>query len=86
MGLVLSSRAAWVHDFSGAPSVNASFVALPGTNFTVVGAAEPANSLLASARAELKFGNGFSVAGSVETQLAGGYASWYGQGQIRYTW
>ena len=85
MALVLSSRAAWVHDFSPVPSLNASFVALPGSRFTVVGAAEPADSLLASARAELKFDNGFSLAGSVETQLAGGYASWYGLGQVRYT-
>ena len=86
MTLVLNSRAAWVHNFSAAPSLNASFIALPGSNFTVVGAAEPPNSLLASARAELKFANGFSVAGSVETQLAGGYASWYGLGQVRYMW
>jgi outer membrane autotransporter protein len=86
MALVLNSRAAWVHDFSAAPSVDASFISLPGSHFTVVGAAEPADSLLASARAELKLGNGFSVAGSVETQLAGGYASWYGLGQVRYTW
>jgi uncharacterized protein with beta-barrel porin domain len=86
MTLVLNNRAAWVHEFSAAPSLDASFIALPGTNFTVVGAAEPANSLLASSRAELKFSNGFSVAGSVETQLAGGYASWYGLGQVRYTW
>jgi hypothetical protein len=84
--LVLNGRAAWVHDFSGTPSVNAGFVALPGSSFTVLGAAEPADSLLASARAELKFGNGFSIAGSVETQLAGDYASYYGQAQVRYTW
>ena len=53
MPLVLRGRLAWAHDWVSNPSLGAVFQALPGSNFTVNGAAPPANSALTTAAAEL---------------------------------
>ena len=49
MPLVLRGRLAWAHDWVSNPSLGAVFQALPGSNFTVNGAAPPANSALTTA-------------------------------------
>ena len=53
MPLVLRARVAWAHDWVSNPSLGAVFQALPGSNFTVNGAAVPENSALTTAAAEL---------------------------------
>lgn len=86
VALRLRVRVAWAHDFSDAPYVDASFQALPGSTFRVKGAARPADSLLLSTGAELKMGNGLSLAGLLDSQLASGSTSYAGRAQLRYTW
>ena len=53
MPLVLRGRLAWAHDWVSNPALGAVFQALPGSNFTVNGAAPPQNSALTTASAEL---------------------------------
>jgi uncharacterized protein with beta-barrel porin domain len=49
MPLVLRGRLAWAHDWVSNPALGAVFQALPGSNFTVNGAAPPKNSALTTA-------------------------------------
>lgn len=86
LALRLRTRAAWVHDFSEVPSVEAGFQALPGSKFRVNGAAHPRDSLLLSAGAEVGLANGVSLSGLFDTQLARGSQSYSGRAQLRYTW
>ena len=51
----LRTRAAWGHDNWSDLGVNAAFQSLPGSGFTVIGAAPLRNSLLASVGAEIDF-------------------------------
>jgi uncharacterized protein with beta-barrel porin domain len=84
--LVLRSRAAWAHDHWSAPTITAMFEALPGSSFTVTGAAPASDLLLASAGAELGLGNGFSVAAWFDGELAEHSQKYAGNGRLRYTW
>lgn len=84
--LRLRTRAAWVHDFSEVPYVEAGFQALPGSKFRVKGAAQPRDSLLLSAGAEVGLANGVSLSGVFDTQVARGSRSYSGRAQLRYTW
>lgn len=82
----LRTRAAWVHDFSEVPYVEAGFQALPGSKFRVSGAAQPRDSLLLSAGAEVGLTNGITLSGLFDTQVARGSRSYSGRAQLRYTW
>jgi hypothetical protein len=53
MPLVLRGRLAWAHDWVSGTTLGAAFQALPGSTFTVNGAAQPQNSALTTAAAEL---------------------------------
>jgi outer membrane autotransporter protein len=84
--LSLRARAAWAHDYWSAPNVTAMFVALPGSSFTVTGAAPASDSLLASAGAEIGLWNGFSLAGWFDGEFADQSRKYAGTGRLRYTW
>jgi outer membrane autotransporter protein len=84
--LTLRSRAAWAHDHWTDPTVNAMFPALPGANFTVIGAAPASDFLLASAGAEITFANGFSLAAWFDGGFAENAQTYAGTGRLRYTW
>jgi len=53
--VVLYGRLAWAHDFVNAPSMSASFQALPGSSFTVTGAPIANDSALTTAGAQVFF-------------------------------
>lgn len=82
----LRGRLAWAHDFNTERSAVASFQALPGTSFVVNGAAAAADSVLASASAEMKWTNGWSVAATFDGELSAVSRSYGAKGVLRYRW
>ena len=83
--LALRTRTAWAHDYWSGVAITAGFQTLPGTNFTVNGALPAANSLLASAGAEIGFRNGFSIGGWLDTQWAQRSQVYSGNARLRYS-
>jgi uncharacterized protein with beta-barrel porin domain len=84
--LALRTRAAWAHDHWSDPSIVATFQSLPGSSFTVFGAAPVHDSLLSSAGAEISFNNGFSLAAWFDGEFAEHSQKYAGTGRLRYTW
>lgn len=84
--LTLRGRTAWAHDFNTERSVAATFQSLPGASFVVNGAAPAHDSALATASAELKWLNGFSLGGTFEGEFSSVTRSYAGKGVVRYAW
>jgi uncharacterized protein with beta-barrel porin domain len=84
--LSLRGRAAWAHDSWSDLSYTSAFLSLPGSSWTVTGAAPANDLLLASAVAEVSFRNGISVAGKFETEQSDRTRTYVGTARIRYTW
>ena len=84
--LALRARLAWAHDYWSNTSVAAMFQSLPGPSFTVNGAAPPSDLLLISAGAEVGLKNGFSLGGSVDSELAAGSQTYSGTARLAYKW
>jgi uncharacterized protein with beta-barrel porin domain len=85
--LALRARTAWAHDQWAEPATAAAaFQSLPGSNFTVFGAAPVPNSLLASGGAELRFINGFSVATWFDGEFANRSQTYTGKARLSYRW
>ena len=84
--LTLRSRFAWSHDFDPNRSVATTFQSLPGASFVVNGAAQAANSALTTASLEMKWHNGWSIAGTFEGEFSNVTNSYAGKGVLRYTW
>lgn len=84
--LTLRGRLAWGHDFNSDRSVGATFQALPGASFVVNGAAQPHDSALTTASAEVRWMNGWSAAASFEGEFADTVRSYAGKGVVRYSW
>ena len=84
--LTLRGRAAWAHDFNTDRNVTALFQTLPGASFVVGGAAQARDSALATGSVEMKWLNGFSVAGTFEGQFSNVTKSYAGKGVVRYAW
>ncbi len=82
----LRGRAAWAHDFNTDRSIGATFQTLPGASFVVNGAAHAADSALVTASAEMKWLNGFSLAGTFEGEFSNVTSSYAGKGVVRYAW
>ena len=82
----LRGRAAWAHDFNPDRNIGATFQTLPGASFVVNGAAHAADSALVTASAEMKWLNGFSLAGTFEGEFSNVTASYAGKGVVRYAW
>ena len=84
--LTLRGRAAWAHDTNSDRSASATFQSLPGASFVVNGAALAKHTALTSASAELKWMNGWSVAGTFEGEFSEVTKSYAGKGVVRYAW
>jgi uncharacterized protein with beta-barrel porin domain len=82
----LRGRAAWAHDFNTDRSITPTFQTLPGASFVVNGAAHAPDSALVTASAEMKWLNGFSLAGTFEGEFSNVTASYAGKGVVRYAW
>jgi outer membrane autotransporter protein len=84
--LTLRTRAAWAHDHWSDPSITAAFLSLPGSSFTVTGAAPARDLLLASSGAEISFRNGFSLAAWFDGEFADQSRKYGGTARLRYIW
>ncbi|MCP3384626.1 autotransporter domain-containing protein [Bradyrhizobium sp. CCGUVB4N] len=84
--LTLRGRAAWAHDYNPSRAVTALFQTLPGASFVVNGARVDADSALVSASAEMKWLNGFSLAGTFDGEFSGNVTSYSGKGVFKYSW
>ncbi|WP_247507929.1 autotransporter outer membrane beta-barrel domain-containing protein [Bradyrhizobium sp. 1] len=84
--LTLRGRLAWAHDFNADRSAAATFQALPGASFVVNGAAQPHDSALTTASAEMRWTNGWSAAATFEGEFADTVRSYTGKGVVRYAW
>jgi fibronectin-binding autotransporter adhesin len=82
----LRGRAAWAHDFNPDRNIAATFQTLPGASFVVNGAAQASDSALVTGSAEMKWLNGFSLAGTFEGEFSKVTASYAGKGVVRYAW
>jgi uncharacterized protein with beta-barrel porin domain len=87
MPLVLRGRLAWAHDwFTDATALNAVFETLPGSNFTVNGAAPPKNSALTTAAAELHINANWTAIAKFDGAFGSGSQTYGGTGTLRYSW
>ena len=86
MPLILRGRLAWAHDWVSNPSLGAVFETLPGSNFTVNGAAVPANSALTTAAAELHLTANWTVTAKFDGEFAPTAQTYAGTGTLRYSW
>jgi uncharacterized protein with beta-barrel porin domain len=82
----LKAKAAWAYDWNTDRAATATFQALPGATFTVNGAQPSANAALASLGAEMKWQNGWSLAGSFDGEFSRTTASYTGKGSLKYGW
>jgi uncharacterized protein with beta-barrel porin domain len=86
MPLVLRGRLAWAHDWVSNPSLGAVFQALPGSNFTVNGAAAPKNSALTTAAAELHLTANWTAMAKFDGAFGSGSQTYGGTGTLKYSW
>ena len=86
MPLVLRGRLAWAHDWVSNPALGAVFQALPGSNFTVNGAAQPQNSALTTAAAELHLTANWTAIAKFDGEFASGAQTYGGTGTLKYSW
>jgi uncharacterized protein with beta-barrel porin domain len=84
--LTLRGRAAWSHDYNPDRAIGATFTALPGASFVVNGAAQASDAALVTAAADVKWMNGWSVAGTFEGEFSNVTRSYAGKGMVRYAW
>ncbi|MDH2400368.1 autotransporter domain-containing protein [Bradyrhizobium sp. SSUT18] len=84
--LTLRGRLAWAHDTNTNRFVNAAFQTLPGAAFAVSGAQPAADSALVGGRAEMRWRNGLSLAGTVEGEFSRSTQTYTGKGTVRYEW
>ncbi|CAN7528806.1 autotransporter domain-containing protein [Bradyrhizobium sp. LjRoot220] len=82
----LRGRAAWAHDFNPDRSIGATFQTLPGASFVVNGARQAADAALVTGSAEMKWLNGWSIAGTFEGEFSNVTRSYAGKGVVRYAW
>ncbi|MGC2122020.1 MAG: autotransporter domain-containing protein [Xanthobacteraceae bacterium] len=86
MPLVLRGRLAWAHDWVSGAALGAAFQSLPGSSFTVNGAAVPQNSALATAAAELHLTANWTAMAKFDGEFAPTSQTYAGTGTLRYSW
>jgi uncharacterized protein with beta-barrel porin domain len=84
--VAVRTRAAWANDHAGNPGINSAFQTLPGSTFTVNGAAAPTNSALLSAGAELRLANRVSLGAKFDGEFARRSRTFAGTGTLNYAW
>jgi uncharacterized protein with beta-barrel porin domain len=77
---------AGAHDHGSAASRTAGFQALPGSSFTVTGAPQASDLLLATASAEVWLNNRWSFAAWFDGEFADHGQLYSGTGRLRYEW
>ena len=77
---------AWAHDWVSNPALGAVFQALPGSNFTVNGAAVPANSALTTAAARIALTPNWTAAAKFDGEFASTSQTYAGTGTLKYSW
>lgn len=82
----LRGRAAWAHNFDTDRSIQATFLALPGTSFVVRAAAQAGDSALVTGSAEMKWHNNWSATAVFEGEFSNVTRSYGGRGIVRYLW
>ena len=82
----LRGRAAWAHNFNIDRSITPVFQTLPGASFVVNGAGQAHDAALVTGSAEMKWLNGFSLAGTFEGEFSNVTRSYAGKGVVRYAW
>jgi autotransporter-associated beta strand protein len=82
----LTNRTAWAHDSNTDSSASATFQSLPGATFTTGGATPSPNAALISLGAEMKWHNGWSVAGLLDGEFSRTTTGYTGKGTVRYAW
>ena len=86
MPLILRGRLAWAHDWVSNPALGAVFEALPGSNFTVNGAAAPQNSALTTAAAEFHITANWTAIAKFDGEFAPTAQTYAGTGTLKYSW
>jgi uncharacterized protein with beta-barrel porin domain len=86
MPLLLRARLAWAHDWASDTALGAVFQALPGSAFTVNGAAVPKNSALVSGGGQLFLTTSWSFEAKFDGEFASSAQTYAGTGTLRYTW
>ncbi len=84
--LTWRTRLAWAHEFNTGRAITASFQTLPGSGFTVEGAAAPQNAALLSAAAEFRQINGWKIGAKFDGHFAAGSQTYAGTATVRYAW
>jgi autotransporter-associated beta strand protein len=84
--MTLRGRLAWAHDYDPDRSIAATFQSLPGASFVVNGAAQAADSALATASIEMKWKSGWSAAATFEGEFSNVTSSYAGKGVVHYQW
>lgn len=84
--LHLHLRGAYAHHWVRDPRLDAGFTALPGSAFTVTGAAPARNTALVSAGIELRIAHGATIYGKADGEIAPGAQNYRGAFGIRYIW
>lgn len=84
--VTLRGRTAWAHNFDVARTATATFETLPQSGFVVNGASQAHDSALLTGAAEIAWRNGFSLGGSIDSELATTRRSVVGKAVARYVW
>jgi outer membrane autotransporter protein len=84
--IALRGRAAWAYDAGNQRQAGATFQALPGASFTVLGAKPASHLALLTGGAELRLGNGISLGAKVEGEFSARSNTYSGTGSARYAW
>jgi len=84
--LTLRGRFAWAHDYDPNRSIAATFQTLPGASFVINGAAQAADSALATASIEMRWKSGWSAVATLEGGFSNITSSYAGKGVVRYQW
>ncbi len=84
--LTLRGGLAWVHEAWSNTAMTAAFATIPGSTFTVEGAAPPANALLYSVGASINFAGGFAIGASFDGELARGARSYAVTARMSFSW
>jgi outer membrane autotransporter protein len=84
--VLLRGRLAYAHDWAPDQLIGATFPALPGSNFTVMGASYAQHSALTSLAGEVRWLGGLSISAKFDGEFASGASTLMGTATVRYTW
>ncbi|WP_315834549.1 autotransporter outer membrane beta-barrel domain-containing protein [Bradyrhizobium prioriisuperbiae] len=79
-------RAAWVHEFRPDRSQDASFLAIPGPNFTVFGPRVASDAVQLDAGLQLALNSSTTLQANFSSELSGSSSRYSGSGALRLAW